>query len=91
MWSAGATVKAMYAFGQTLEGEGAKAGLPGPLGFLDSGWTELLNGQARTDKDGRFRITGLAPGLKYRLEAPGVERGDLSVKPGKDNDLGDLK
>jgi hypothetical protein len=88
---AGATVKAAYAFGQTIEGDGAREGLPGPLGFLDSGWTELLNGQALTDKDGRFRITGLAPGLKYGLQAPGVERGGLSVQPGKDNDLGDLK
>ncbi len=88
---AGAAVKAAYAFGQTVDGEGARGGLPAPLGFADSGWTELLNGQATTDKDGRFRIAGLAPGLKYRLEAPGVERGDLSVRSGKDNDLGDLK
>jgi RNA polymerase sigma factor (sigma-70 family) len=88
---AGATVKATYAFGQAVEGDGARGRLPRALGFEDSGWTELLNGQATTDKDGRFRISGLVPGLKYRLEAPGVERGDLSVEPGKDKDLGDLK
>jgi RNA polymerase sigma factor (sigma-70 family) len=88
---AGVTVKAGYAFGQTVEADGAKGRLPKALGFVDSGWMELLNGQAITDKDGRFRITGLVPGLKYRLEAPGVERGNLSVAAGKDNDLGDLK
>lgn len=88
---AGVTVKVTYAFWQTVEGDGVKASLPQALGFVDSGWVELLNGQAITDKDGRFRIAGLAPGLKYNLEAPGVERHDVSVKPGKDNDLGDLK
>jgi RNA polymerase sigma factor (sigma-70 family) len=88
---AGAAVEARYAFGQTVEGEGARGGLPTPLGFVDSGWMELLNGRAITDRDGRFRLAGLAPGLKYGLEAPGVERHDLSVQPGKDNDLGDLK
>jgi protocatechuate 3,4-dioxygenase beta subunit len=88
---AGVTVKAAYAFGQTVEADGAKGRLPKALGFVDSGWMELLNGQAITDRDGRFRITGLVPGLKYRLEAPGVERGNLSVVPGEVNDLGDLK
>jgi 5-hydroxyisourate hydrolase-like protein (transthyretin family) len=88
---AGVAVKVTYSFGQTVEGDGARGPLPRALGFVDSGWTELLNGQATTDRDGRFRITGLAPGLKYGLQAPGVERGDLSVRPGKDNDLGDLK
>ena len=88
---AGVAVTARYSFGQTIEGEGAKGRLPMALRFEDSGWPQLLNGQATTDKDGRFRITGLAPGLKYGLQAPGAERGDLSVEPGKDKDLGDLK
>ncbi|HEY1377053.1 MAG TPA: sigma-70 family RNA polymerase sigma factor [Gemmataceae bacterium] len=88
---AGATVQATYSFGQTVAGRGGKGRLPVALRFEDGGWPGLLNGQALTDKDGRFRITGLAPGLKYGLQAPGVERRDLSVQPGKDNDLGDLK
>jgi RNA polymerase sigma factor (sigma-70 family) len=35
----------------------------------------------RTDKDGNFRITGLAPGLKYRL---GIRRGMFLLEPGGD-------
>jgi RNA polymerase sigma factor (sigma-70 family) len=51
----------------------------------------------RTDKDGKFRIEGLAPGLKYRLSystyayylrilGPGMD--NLMVKPGQTKDLG---
>jgi RNA polymerase sigma factor (sigma-70 family) len=54
----------------------------------------------RTDKDGRFKIEGLAPGLKYHL---GLSRGmfflrpegdvtkGVTVKAGETNDLGELK
>jgi RNA polymerase sigma factor (sigma-70 family) len=51
----------------------------------------------RTDKDGKFRLEGLAPGLKYRLSyltyayylrilGPGMD--NLTVKPGQTKDLG---
>jgi hypothetical protein len=54
----------------------------------------------RTDKDGKFRVPGLAAGLKYelyyesgsfatRLAAPGAE--DRALKPGQTRDLGDVK
>ncbi len=88
---AGVKVQASYFAGQTVEGEGTRGRLPMSVRYVDGGWPELLNGQATTDKEGRFRIAGLAPGLKYGLEAPGLVRRDLSVEPGKDNDLGDLK
>jgi RNA polymerase sigma factor (sigma-70 family) len=56
--------------------------------------------EAHPDKDGRFRIEGLAPGLTYSL---GLRTGDyllsfvdgkgdqVSVAPGKATDLGDLR
>ena len=51
----------------------------------------------RTDKAGRFRIEGLAPGLKYRLSifkgnyvlSPEGDAG-TTIKPGETKDLGDL-
>jgi hypothetical protein len=52
---------------------------------------KLLNHEAMTDRDGRFRIAGLAPGLKYDVRTAGLSRENLSVEPGKDRDLGDLK
>jgi RNA polymerase sigma factor (sigma-70 family) len=54
----------------------------------------------RTDKDGKFRIEGLAPGLKYRpillrgmyaLIPEGEGRKGVTVKAGETKDLGDLK
>jgi protocatechuate 3,4-dioxygenase beta subunit len=87
----GVKVEAFYFAGQTVEGEGTRGRLPMSVRYVDGGWPELLNSKATTDKDGRFRITGLAPGLKYGLQAPGVMRRDLTVEAGKDNDLGDLK
>jgi RNA polymerase sigma factor (sigma-70 family) len=51
------------------------------------------------DKQGRFRLDGLAPGLKYRLgllngfyllSFEGAAAGELTVKPGETRDLGDV-
>ena len=51
----------------------------------------------KTDSDGRFRVSGLVPGLKYSL---GVWKGgmiageaakDVMIKPGETKDLGDIK
>src|SRR5262249_6340032 len=52
-----------------------------------------------TDNDGKFRVEGLAPGLKYqlyyksdsrarRIVGPAAE--DPTVKPGQTKDLGDI-
>jgi hypothetical protein len=50
--------------------------------------------EAKTDKDGRFRIEGLAPGQKYWLSLvnrPQVGvRATFAVKPGEKKDLGDV-
>ncbi len=52
------------------------------------------------DKDGKFRIDGLAPGLKYgltvikapyRLEISGKDIKDLTIRPGDTKDLGDIQ
>jgi RNA polymerase sigma factor (sigma-70 family) len=54
----------------------------------------------RTDRDGKFRIDGLAPGLKYRvailrgtsiLTADGVASTGVTVKSGETRDLGVIK
>jgi hypothetical protein len=52
------------------------------------------------DKDGKFRIDGLAPGLKYglsvtkapyRLEISGKDIKDLTIRPSETKDLGDIQ
>jgi hypothetical protein len=52
----------------------------------------------RTDKDGKFRIEGLVPGMKYTLgtvdgsgAVAGVVFRDLTVKSGEAKDLGDVR
>jgi 5-hydroxyisourate hydrolase-like protein (transthyretin family) len=48
----------------------------------------------RTDVDGRFRITGVLPGLTYRLgglDFPAKGAGDITVRIGEIKDLGDLR
>jgi RNA polymerase sigma factor (sigma-70 family) len=61
-------------------------------------WGKFLNAEATTDKDGKFRIDGLVPGVKYVLNAsngtdflPGYVRDGLTVEAGKVKDLGDVK
>jgi RNA polymerase sigma factor (sigma-70 family) len=57
----------------------------------------LLNNDYQTDKDGRFRIEGLAPGMQYTLAV--VQNGKptaqlftgLTVKSGESRDLGDIQ
>ncbi len=60
-------------------------------------WAKVLNREATTDAEGRFRIEGLVPGLKYLLNVK--EDGAIlesltravAVESGKTKDLGDLK
>jgi hypothetical protein len=55
-----------------------------------------------TDGEGRFRVEGLAPGLKFEITLPGAEKNaaafsagealkDLSLEPGQARDLGDVR
>ena len=52
---------------------------------------------SRTDKDGRFRISGLVPGLKYTLTVwkdgrfAGRVAADVSIRAGEVKELGDIK
>ncbi len=96
---AGLKVKTSYRY-QELEAASAggadSPGLPWELYFDYPAWDKILNREATTDKDGRFRLDGLVPGLKYDLavrdgEATELSRESLSVESGKANDLGDLK
>lgn len=49
--------------------------------------------QYLTDREGRFRIAGLAPGVEYRLCAPRIGSGTLisaTLDAGEEKDLGDV-
>ena len=71
------------------------------FGVEPSAWQEFTGRTTKTDKGGRFTITGLLPGQQYRfvagfnLEKPDREllhvRNGVTVKPGEAHDLGDLK
>ena len=62
---------------------------PDPQGLLPRG--------TRTGDDGRFRIEGLVPGLKYQATVQGAAAKsdalfrDVTVAPGEVKDLGDLR
>jgi hypothetical protein len=72
--------------------------LPAEVRFNFPTWSKLINGEATTDADGKFRIEGLVPGLKYLLNISremeilgGYTREGLTVESGKVKELGDLK
>jgi RNA polymerase sigma factor (sigma-70 family) len=90
---AGLKVSAMLSFNP----ENSK-GLPAELRFNGPTWSKLINGEATTDEQGKFRIDGLVPGLKYLLNVQkemeflaGYTRDGLTVEPGKVQDLGEVK
>jgi hypothetical protein len=77
-----------------------KQKLPVELRFEYPQWSKILNAETTTDKEGRFRVGSLVPGLKYRVQVwdgePGkgvvVYAGEVPPpEPGKTKDLGDLK
>ena len=67
---------------------------PAEQGILPGG---NIGGGIRIGRDGRFRVEGLVPGLKYGGHAVdgSMYRGelfhDVTVAPGEVKDLGDLK
>jgi RNA polymerase sigma factor (sigma-70 family) len=96
---AGLKVKAAYRYQEMeqarVEGKDFQD-LPGELLYEYPAWDKIINREATTDKDGKFRIDGLVPGLKYDLTFNDgaqdvIRRENLSVESGKDKDLGDLK
>jgi RNA polymerase sigma factor (sigma-70 family) len=89
----GVTVSALLSFkAETIKD------LPSDIRLNMFVWGKFINGEATTDRDGKFRIEGLVPGLKYLLNVKkeaafltGYTRDDLTVEAGKTRDLGDLK
>jgi beta-lactamase regulating signal transducer with metallopeptidase domain len=76
------------------------ASIPKRLWYKDSdGQLQRMEDSEMTDKDGRFRIEGLAPGMKYGLSAwaqKGIKMlgkliSGVTVESGQTKDLGDLK
>jgi protocatechuate 3,4-dioxygenase beta subunit len=74
--------------------------LPWDLLYQYPAWSKVINKEVTTDAEGRFRIEGLVPGLKYDLSAktgegqggvPVVTQEGLGVDSGKTKDVGDLK
>jgi hypothetical protein len=74
--------------------------LPWELLYEYPAWHKVINREGTTNADGRFRIEGVVPGLKYDLAAstgegegaPSVySQEGLSVDSGKTTDLGELK
>jgi hypothetical protein len=74
--------------------------------FIAIGKNELFNRFGMTDSDGKFRVEGLLPGLRYEIQplVPGIEKGvpvdakrpfaaqrGLTVKVGETKDIGDLR
>jgi RNA polymerase sigma factor (sigma-70 family) len=75
--------------------------LSGAFNIIRGAWRDFTGREATTDKEGRFRVEGLIPGEKYDLYgSPGdIDRKGgathralrLTVTPGQEKDLGDLK
>jgi RNA polymerase sigma factor (sigma-70 family) len=93
---AGLEVKASFRFQEArLDGKDVIA-LPRELQLEYPQWDRVINCKTTTDKDGKFSLAGLVPGLEYDLAVSDVAtreitRERLSVASGKVNDLGDLK
>ena len=75
--------------------------LSGAFNIYSGSWRGFTGREATTDKEGRFRVEGLIPGEKYDLfGGPGdIDRKGgvthraprLTLTPGQEKDLGDLK
>ncbi|HMF15113.1 MAG TPA: hypothetical protein VKE94_22515, partial [Gemmataceae bacterium] len=74
-----------------------EGGKPRPDVVLQVADGVLPNAQFQTDKEGRFRIEGLAPGASYTLDvlhngkSAGRAFAGLKLKAGENKDLGDIQ
>src|SRR5262249_52605990 len=67
---AGVKVRAAYRIQELEQARVAgkdHEGLPWELLFDYPAWDKVINREATTDKDGKFRLDGLVPGLRYDL------------------------
>jgi RNA polymerase sigma factor (sigma-70 family) len=103
----GATGRVLDARGRPWPGLRVEAGLTRLItAYKDLPWAALSNLRpslkvvGTTDRDGRFRLAGLLPGLKYDLiiSEGGIKPGpvtayrkDVTVESGKTRDVGDLR
>ena len=79
--------------GRVIDGQGRPRPNVGVSSSVQIGTFGLAHQQARTDADGRFRITGLLPGLSYGLaiDKRSERVDDITVRSGEVKDLGDLR
>jgi RNA polymerase sigma factor (sigma-70 family) len=94
----GKPVAGLKVIAQRSFNPGDNAELPADLQYNGQSWSKIINGEATTARDGKFRVEGLVPGVKYMLTvASGVDvlprwiRNGLTVEAGKVNDLGEVK
>ena len=76
-------------------------GFQGRFAFHRSPWYRFLGKDAITDRDGRFRLTGVLPGVSFNLYVSDGDlakertlvdqRSGLAVHAGKTKDVGELK
>ena len=71
-------------------------GKPRPGVLLQIADRMLPHASLQTDREGHFRVEGLASGVKYTLEAvqngkPAALVADLSLQAGESRDLGDVQ
>jgi hypothetical protein len=82
--------------GRLVDKNGRPRAGVGLIGGASAGQAHVQFG-GRTDKDGRFRIEGIIPGLKVHVSAPIVANivsrviPEMTLKPGEMRDLGDVK
>jgi len=75
--------------------------LQGVYGISRGPWRDWTNRKATADKDGRFKVDGLLPGLTYTVYVSDGDLGEantlvatkraVTVEAGKQTDLGELK
>jgi hypothetical protein len=81
--------------GRLIDTEGRPKPNTGLSSIITAYKMRMAHQDAKTDADGRFRITGLIPGLTYVLSSDdlpeSVREKDITIRIGEVKDLGDLK
>jgi hypothetical protein len=83
--------------GRLVDEKGKPRAGVGLINSAHRGEVHIRLGEARTDRDGRFRIEGIIPGMKVRVATPLVANvvtlviPEVTLKPGETKDVGDVK